>query len=66
MKANALKHSSGGKILMNKGKIGRWQEMMNQEQSARIDRITGVRFANTGIEHDYGDNPEKAKKFYSK
>ena len=48
------KEGSIASALMNKGKIGSWQEKLSEEQSPRMDRITGARFANTGMQFDFG------------
>ena len=67
MRLQAIKRQGSiASALMNKGTIGRWQEKLSEEQSARMDRITGARFANTGIEFDFGDDEKFAKEFYAK
>ena len=64
MKQDANKNIAG--VLMNKGTIGRWETILSDKQSARMDRISNCRFADTDIEFDYGVDEEKAKEIYRK
>ena len=67
MKEDAKKDTSNiGKALMNKGTIGRWQQKLSKEHSARMDRRSKARFEDTGSELDYGNDEEFAKQFYDR
>eukprot|EP01084_Bolivina_argentea_P320616 556310_1 len=52
MKQDANK-SKGADILMNKGGIARWKNVLTLRQSARIDRITAIKFHDFNIQMTY-------------
>merc|ERR1711971_104755 len=40
-------------VIVNKGKIGRWKQILSQEQSDRMDRIANARLKDSGIHFTY-------------
>ncbi len=45
--------NSGIAAIVNKGKIGRWKDILTQRQSERIDRIIAGRLKDSGIEFTF-------------
>lgn len=51
-KKEAEKNSAIG-VIVNKGKIGRWKDILTKQQSDRIDRIMAGRLKDSGIEFTF-------------
>lgn len=51
-KKEAQQNSAIG-VIVNKGKIGRWKDILSAEQSARIDRIMAGRLKGCGIDFTF-------------